>query len=225
MNDWDWSGAEKEFTTAIELSPKYATARHWYSIFLARQGRMEESYHQIETAYQIDPLAPVILLNMALGNDRVKDDYKSSVSFIQKALELDASFYPAYHSLARIQLRRGMYGEAIQNLQKAIELSSGSSEVLSSQGYCLGMMGRKADALGIVHELEARYTRSAGAAYSIARVYAGMDDRDKALEWLHRDFNDHSGWIAWILYDFEFDKLHDDARFKDLVHRVRLELN
>jgi serine/threonine protein kinase/tetratricopeptide (TPR) repeat protein len=224
MNDWDWSGAEKEFTTAIELSPKYATARHWYGILLGREGRMEESYHQIEAAYEIDPLAPVILLNMMLANDRVKDDYATAVSFFQKGLELDASFYPAYHSMGRVQTRRAMYPEAVQNLQKALELSSGSSEVLSSQGYCLGLMGKKAEALAIVHELEGRYARSAGAAYSIARVYAGLDDRDKAIEWLQRDLSDHSGWIAWILYDFEFDKMRQDPRFRDIVHKVGLDV-
>ena len=224
MNDWDWTGAEKEIKTAIELSPKYATAHHWYGIILSRQERMEEAYHQIETAYEIDPLSPVILLNMGIASDRIKDDYKSAVSYFQKALDLDASFAPAYHQFGRMQSRRGMYPEAIANLEKALGLNGRSPETLSSYGYCLGLMGDKKTALGIVKELEGLYARHAAAAYNIARIYAGLDDREKALEWLKRDFDDHSGWIPWILYDFELKNLRGDKRFRDIVAQIGLKM-
>ena len=29
--DWDWAAAEREYQRAIELSPGYATAHHWYA--------------------------------------------------------------------------------------------------------------------------------------------------------------------------------------------------
>src|SRR5262249_18500633 len=30
--DWDWSGAEREFQRAIGLNPRYPTAHHWYAM-------------------------------------------------------------------------------------------------------------------------------------------------------------------------------------------------
>src|SRR5262249_14051901 len=32
--DWNWKAEEKEYKRAIELNPNYATAYHWYSIYL-----------------------------------------------------------------------------------------------------------------------------------------------------------------------------------------------
>ena len=41
--DWNWQGAEKEYTRAIQLNPNYATAHHWYSNLLSDLGRREEA--------------------------------------------------------------------------------------------------------------------------------------------------------------------------------------
>ena len=37
--DWDWPGADRAFQRAIELNPRYATAHHWYSVYLTAMGR------------------------------------------------------------------------------------------------------------------------------------------------------------------------------------------
>ncbi len=222
MEEWDWEGAEKEFKTAIELSPKYPTAYHWYGIFLGRQSRKEESFNAIQKAYELDPLAPIILLNLGIGYDRHKDDMKSSMESFQKSLDLDANFAPAYHQMGRVQTRRGMLKEALANLQKGVELTGRASENLSATGYCLGLMGRKEEAMAMVRELEELYARHNAAAYNIARIYAGLHEKEKVFEWLNRDYADHSGWIAWLKYDFEWNDYHDDPRFVELLKKIGL---
>ena len=44
LYDWDFPGAEKELKQAIELTPNYAQAHHWYAIYLAQMGRHEEPF-------------------------------------------------------------------------------------------------------------------------------------------------------------------------------------
>jgi Tfp pilus assembly protein PilF len=47
--DWDWAGAEAEYTRAIAINSSYVTARQWYGEFLYFQGRHGESLAQLST--------------------------------------------------------------------------------------------------------------------------------------------------------------------------------
>jgi Tfp pilus assembly protein PilF len=37
-NEWNWKLAQTEYQRAIELNPNYATAHHWYSLYLIGAG-------------------------------------------------------------------------------------------------------------------------------------------------------------------------------------------
>src|SRR5207249_1281068 len=67
VNDgsWQWGDAEKEFKRAIELSPKYPTAYHWYSVLLKELGRNDEAAAMIKRAQELDPLSSVIAVNVS----------------------------------------------------------------------------------------------------------------------------------------------------------------
>src|SRR5262249_44883303 len=58
--DWDWRAAEKEFKRALKLNPNYATAHHWYGIFLVTMRRFDEGMAEIRRASEIDPLSLII---------------------------------------------------------------------------------------------------------------------------------------------------------------------
>jgi tetratricopeptide (TPR) repeat protein len=58
---WNADAAEREFKRAIELSPGYSTAHHWYSTFLMSLGRFPESFAQMNKAQQLDPHSAAIL--------------------------------------------------------------------------------------------------------------------------------------------------------------------
>ena len=45
------------FKRAIELNPGYATAHHWYGLYLMRLGRYDEAISEITRAQELDPLS------------------------------------------------------------------------------------------------------------------------------------------------------------------------
>lgn len=65
QGDWDWRTAEKEYRRAIELNPSYATARHWYALFLAAMNRPAEAVAEAKRAQELDPLSLVINADLA----------------------------------------------------------------------------------------------------------------------------------------------------------------
>jgi len=58
--DWNFSGAEKEFRRTLELNPNYATGHQWYAEFLSVFGRHEEATREIETTLALDPLSAIV---------------------------------------------------------------------------------------------------------------------------------------------------------------------
>ena len=51
--------------------------------------------------------------------------------------------------------------------------------------------------------------------YGIALGYAGLGDRDGAIEWLEHAYREHSFWLtAWAKVDPRLDILRDDSRFQ-----------
>jgi len=219
---WDWEGAEKEYRTAIELSPNYPTVYHWYGLMQGHQNRREEWFETIQKAVALDPLSPVILINMGIAYDQCKGDMKTATEYFRKALELDAGFAPAYHQMGRMQVRRGMLEEGLANLQKGVDLSSRASENLASLGHCLGRMGRRREATRILDELKGLYAQKKTAAYNVARVYAGLKERDRVIEWLQRDYEDHSMWMGWLGLDFEWDEYRSDPGMQVILKSVGL---
>jgi len=222
MSDWEWDAADQEFKSAIALNPKYPTAYHWYSILLSRRGRYPEAFEAIQHALALDPLSPVILLNVGILYDRLKDDSASAILYLHKALELDEAFAPAYHQLGKLQIRRGLLAEGVASLEKGVELSQRAAENLSSLGHALAVAGRAAEARALLTELEHLYTEHKTSAYNVARVYAGLGEKEHALSWLERDLADHSSWLPWLNFDFEWKALRDDPRFLALVEKIGL---
>ena len=61
----DLKGAEKSLRRALELNPNLVSARNWLSVTLQVQGLTDEAVLELKRAVAIDPLAPVVNLNLA----------------------------------------------------------------------------------------------------------------------------------------------------------------
>jgi TolB-like protein/Tfp pilus assembly protein PilF len=82
----------------VELSPGYADARKWYGGYLSESGRKEEALEQYQLAVQLDPMSPIIRVNLAailrdMGRQQEARDQ------LQRALEIDPQFMPAIWGL------------------------------------------------------------------------------------------------------------------------------
>jgi adenylate cyclase len=61
----DWTGAEAGFFFATSLDPNDSTTRHWYSMLLARTGRLSDALEQASKALELDPASAIIHYNLA----------------------------------------------------------------------------------------------------------------------------------------------------------------
>jgi serine/threonine-protein kinase len=218
--EWDRQGAEREYKRSIELNPNYPTAHHWYSRFLRAVGRQDEALAEINRAVELDSLSPIFVGNIAeIYLDR--GDLKSASTYGDKMLELDPGFWSAHAVLATVLVKQGRNADALAEAQTAIRLSNRSSAALALLGYVYARSGQKAEAQSIAKELEKRFAEKMADGRDLALVYAGLDDKDKAFQWLESAFQYRSSQIANLRLEALLgERLSNDPRWSDLFRRT-----
>lgn len=223
QQDWDWTGAEREFRRAIELNPSYPEALINYTMFLYAMLRFEEAVVEAGRAQRVDPASPRV--NTWAGaayyfGGRVED----AMASWQKALELDPSYMDASLVLARTHVTEGRYQHAIAELQKAISLNQKQTLIMGALAHAYARAGRPEEALQLVNELrqiEAE-ERTYVPPFGLIWAHAGLGEKDEAFAILEKSFEEKRDRMVWLNIDPLLDPLRSDPRFKDLVRRVGL---
>jgi beta-lactamase regulating signal transducer with metallopeptidase domain len=90
-------------------------------------------------------------------------------------------------------------------------------------GMALHRAGRYGEAIAAFRAAIARDERSEAATYNIACGYARLGDRDRAIEWLEKASDAGFDLSGYLMQDDDLVSLRSDARFRDVVRRVREE--
>ena len=215
--DWNFDAAGKEFQRAIELNPGYATAHHWYAWHLALLRRYDEAIAEMRKAASLDPLSLVITADLA-ELLALAHSYDESIQWSRKALELDPNFALAHNHLGQAYLEKHMIGEAIAELRTAVTLSKGSPTCVANLARAYVASGRRAEAEQLLRDLMTRSTPDQSFAPEIAVISAALGDRDQAMAWLQRGYDER--FNPGVLIRPGFDPLRADPRFEALVRRV-----
>ncbi len=219
--DWDWLGAERELKRAIELNPGYATARHWYAVFLISQGRLEEALAEIKRAQQLDPLSLVI--NVTVGYTFYFDrQYDQVIEQERKTLDLDPSFPGAHYCLGLAYEQKGMFAEAIAEFQRAITLER-NPMYIGALGHAYAVAGRRGEARRLLGDLTDLSKRRYVDPVPVATVHAGLGEKDQAFEWLEKGYEERSSQLTVIKVNPIYDSLRSDPRYEELLRRIGLQ--
>jgi serine/threonine protein kinase/Flp pilus assembly protein TadD len=218
--EWDKDGAEREYKKAIELNPNYPTAHHWYSRFLRATGRTDEAFVEIKRAAELDPLSLIFMNNIAeIYLDR--GDLDAAANACQRMFELDPTFWSAHSVLGIVLAKQGRFAEALAESQKAVALSNRSSGSSALLGYVYARAGQRAEAQSVITDLEKRFAEKTADARDLAIVYSGLNDKDKAFEWLEKAYQYRSFNLANLrLEPLLIEALSGDQRWADLCRRI-----
>lgn len=219
---WEWKEAEEAFLKAIELKPDYATARHWYSLFLRIVGRVDESFAQIKRAYEIEPSSLIINANLAFTY-LLKDDPESAAEQCRKIIKLDNGIGIGHTWMGLALLELDRKDEALAALITGAESSKKSVSLLANLGYGFARLGNRKEALKIIKELEQRYMKREARGQDLAKVYAGLGDKERAFDWLEKDFDARSGDLPHLNWHPAFKSLRGHPRFTELLQRMSLQ--
>jgi TolB-like protein/DNA-binding winged helix-turn-helix (wHTH) protein/Tfp pilus assembly protein PilF len=216
---WDFAAADSEFQRAVELSPGYATAHHWYAWHLSLMGRNKEAIAEMEKALNLDPVSPVVNADLAelLLIAHLPDE---SIQQSRKTIQMNPGFAFAHNQLAQAYIEKQMFGEAISELQQAIRLAGDSPIFVANLARAYAGSKRRAEATALLNDLKKRSDSGSPLIAEIAMIYTALGEKDQAVSWLEKGYE--ARFNPGVLERPSFDALRSDPRFKDLVRRIGL---
>jgi serine/threonine-protein kinase len=225
LMDYDWNLAEsnREFERAIELNPNYANAHHWYArenLIIMRQ--FDKALAEMHRAQELDPLSLIINANFGKTYFNARR-YDEAIQQLRKTVEIDQNFFVAHHYLGSSYAMKGDFSEALAEYQKAHLLDEYDPHVVALIGRLYAVTGKRAEALTTLAQLKSIARQRYVADYSVALVYAGLGEKDRAFELLEKSYREHTVDMLTIYYDPLIDNLRSDPRFADLLRRVGLQ--
>jgi DNA-binding winged helix-turn-helix (wHTH) protein/tetratricopeptide (TPR) repeat protein len=221
------AAVETYFRKSIELDPSLATTRHRYSIFLVRNGRLEEALAEVRRAHDLDPTSAII--NRALAHALfLSRQYDELIGLCRVRLDMDASDASARTDLIMSYIQKGMRAEAEAELRRLGSDEMGRLEALRLSGYMHALSGNRAEALRLARrfEREARNWPSYST-HCLAVIYAAMGRAEEALKYLGRAGElvaagpeyQKEFFLNSLLFGPQFDPLRGDRRFAELLRR------
>ncbi|PYL20727.1 MAG: hypothetical protein DMF41_05090 [Verrucomicrobia bacterium] len=217
--EWEWASSEGEFKRAIQLNPGFAEAHHQYSHYLTAMGRSSESLAESLRALELDPLSLVLNGHLAWHYLYARQ-YDQAIQQCQRTAELDRNYPETADFRGLAYEQKGMYREAIAELQMAVNLSGNSPHIKAELGHAYAIAGETTPALDILDELKRESTETHISSYDIAVIYIGLGRKDQALEALENAYQERSEWLRYVKVDPRLDPLRGDPRFEKLANQV-----
>ncbi len=211
LHDWDWAGADKEFRRAIELNPRYATAPHWYALYLAEMGRFGEAIASVKRALELDSAS--VYINADFGRVLFyARRYDESLEQYRKTMEMVPNFGAFYAELAYLYEQLGMIDEWFAVVEKMYGRHVALQEVY------------------LKHDIKAYWQKflewesldqTWHSFYPRAEAYARLGKKAEAFAMLDQAYEMRDHQMAQLKVNPLFDNLRSDPRFDELLRRMK----
>ena len=219
--EWDWAGAQTEWTRTLELNPNGDNAHAYYAHYLAHRGRAAEGLRHSDLAVKLDPfnalnhaLRGIVLLYLRRFDD--------AMAAARTATSLRADLSIAFTVMQRAYMAKGMRDEQLADQRLRI---SRDPERVAAFERGLKEGGYEGAQRGIGDVLAARFERSQYfSASGIALRYLDAGDNDRAIAWLQKAYDKHDSELPYINSP-PWDRLRGDPRYQALLRRVGLPVD
>lgn len=203
------------------MSPSYATAHADYGTFLSARGRHAEAIQSLHRAVELDPLNynRRISLGEALRRAGKLDD---AVEQARKARAQEPRAVRVHYLLGSVYMLRGLHEQAIREYQQ-LALHTKGELGLPLLAYAYAAAGKRVEALTTLAELRKQEEKRYVPAGDFALVYTSLGDKDRALDWLGKAYQDRDEAIPWLARDPFFAPLRSEPRFAALLAQAGLD--
>ena len=222
IHDWDWEAAGRQFARAIELNPRYASARQWHAWYLMAMGRTDEAISESRLAQELDPTSMSIRRSVGWLLQYARR-WEESVAHLRYAVQLNPSQDETLWALGVSLMEMGALDEAERVLRESEALTIANYHAYASLGRLAARRGDMAEANARMAHLKEIAQSSYVSPVDFARLAIGLGDHDEAFEWIGRAHAERRGWLAYLRVEPLVDPLRGDPRFTQWLRTMRLD--
>ena len=222
IHDWNWEEADVHFRRAIELNPKYASARQWYAWLLLAMGRADEGLAQARAAVDLDPASASVRRSLGWLYYYARQP-DLAIEHLNRAVAMQPDSEETHTILGFALVQRGRYAEAEAEFRESMSLSTEHVRALAALGALAARQGRPDEARAILDQLQTRARARYVSPVDFVALHLSLGEIDEAFAWLDRAYEERRGWMAYLNVEPALDGMRDDPRFRELVHRMRLD--
>jgi DNA-binding winged helix-turn-helix (wHTH) protein/lipoprotein NlpI len=213
--DWDFSGAEKECSRAVELDPNNEAAQRELALLFGVSGRDEDALITIDKAIA---LAPTSFNKLSRGKILYyARHYDETIAQLQQIDETDPEFNETNRWFIRVYQMKKDYPRAFEYYMRQQQREFGASpEEVEKIKRTYVEKGWPTAEIETIDPREAKGVLAAG-------LYAQLGNKEKALEVLNQAFERRAIMSIWNAREPLLDPLRDDPRFVELLRRIGLK--
>lgn len=214
--DLDFPGAEQAYRRALEINPASTMAHHYMGLLWIARGELGKALQSIRRAQTLEPLALNFNANIGMVHYYARR-YSEAARQLETTLAMDVGFDHARSLLGRAYLRMGAFERALQEFRSRSSVTIGS---VADLPVAYALAGRKEEAMSELRHLLDLTNSQYVSAFDVATVYAALDERARAIEWLDRAIDQRAQPIMFLGVDPAFDAVLSDARSERILQRL-----
>ncbi len=222
----EFKEALEEINRAIELEPRMPEAFVARACLMSMQQRNREASEAFEEAIRLNP-ASYEAHYMYARHCFATGEFERSVALFEIAIRLRPDDYQPVTMLVGAMEKLG-HPEVRQAMQRAMAAIDRHLELEPEDGRALQLGAVQAANLGNLARTEELAGRAMAARpnefatfYNLGCAFAVLGRREQALELLDRAVQHGRGNLEWFEQDPDLDSLRGDARFEEIVERLR----
>jgi tetratricopeptide (TPR) repeat protein len=225
-HDRDRAAAELEFRRAIQMSPSYAQAHHWFALVLASTNKPVDAISEIQIAERLDPRSLSIkaasgIVHFFAGNN------DGALEVCDRALALQPNFLPALKVKRWVYAFQGNWSEARRYFQMERSAANGKPEdagwiIIESQLVSTDPENNAAALKRLDEAAGTPFIKANDFYYSfeIALAYHHLGQTQKALEYIERSESSASHSFNLVEADPRIAYLRKEPRYLKVVSKL-----
>jgi len=212
--EFKWAEAESQFQTALKLNPNSAEYHDKYAGLLMQLGRTEEAAAETRKEILIDPLS---------------DGYESLpvIAFVARKYDLgitQAESLPESGTirsgiLALLYAEKKDFPRAMAE-NRECEKRETVQACLMDRAQIYGMAGEQKEVRNIIRQMQKESRKHYVFPMVWMSLYAAAGDKQRALTWLEKAYDEKDPWIGFLKVWPTWDPLRSEPRFQAVMRKA-----